>query len=533
MGKTGGFFQMHKRLILLKVLCSKLIVVLLSLPVDAGEILLTKSDMVQIQPGVWAASGIEVPDPDEALPIVGAQNTEDGVRLLRVFKGQGDINGFTGVLYDNRDRGHSSLSQNLYPSLSHLKYSSDLAVNGLDFGLAGRVIFPAVVLGNSSTAMTGGAAPRSLPRLAMTSAFWRAATTALYANNHIYVYPEHRDYDAEDRFPVNWPYMIISQGSSFSDQRFLNAVALTLAALPRDTFEFLREERLIAPTVQMILRRNLKTVSTRADYLSGKAHPPAFDGRLIRTGRMVAQAANLRPEDTPPLVRLRVIDEDFSAAAGLAKLDERLLDTPAAIGRLWRGFAWKRELLITAEDTSAPNERPLTFEWRLLRGDPQRVWIEPQGADGRTARIRIAWHDPWTELVAHGKSYSERRVSRVDIGVFADNGVHDSAPAMISIDFPEHQVRQYTTGKDGEKRLLSIDYDASGRGAYFDPVLFWSAAWTDKARYDESGTLLGWDRRHSDSGSTDFVSHDPDDRTTQYEIGSGNQHIPTLRHLAE
>src|SRR6056297_573847 len=532
MGKTGVLFQMHKRLILLKVLYSKLIVVLLSLPVDAGEILLTKSDMVQIQPGVWAASGIEVPNPDEALPIVGAQNTEDGVRLLRVFKGQGDINGFTGVLYDNRDRGPSSLSQNLYPSLSHLKYSSDLAVNGLDFGLAGRVIFPAVVLGNSSTAMTGGAAPRSLPRLAMTSAFWRAATTALYANNHIYVYPEHRDYDAEDRFPINWPYMIISQGSSFSDQRFLNAVALTLAALPRDTFEFLHKERLIAPTVQMILRRNLKTVSTRADYLTGKAHPPAFDGRLIRTGRMVAQAANLRPEDTPPLVRLRVIDEDFSAAAGLAKLDERLLDTPAAIGRLWRGFAWEHELVVTAEDTSAPNDRPLTFEWRLLRGDPQRIWIEPQGPDGRMAQIRVAWHDPWTELAPDGKDQKERRVSRVDIGVFANNGVHDSAPALISIDFPEHQIRQYTTGTDGEIRLASIDYDAEGRGAYFDPLLYWSAAWTDTARYDSSRTLVGWTRRTTNADTTDFIPNDAGAQL-QYEIDRSNQRIPTLHRAAE
>jgi hypothetical protein len=390
-----------------------------------------------------------------------------------------------------------------------------------------------VVLGNSSKAMTGDPAPRSLPRLAVTSAFWRAITPTLYANNHIYVYPEHRDHDAEDRFPVNWPYMIISQGSSGSHQRFLNAVALTLAALPRDTFEFLREKRLVAPTVQMILRRNLVTVSTRADYLSGKAHPPAFDGRLIRTGRMAAQAADLRPEDIPPLVRLRVIEEDFSAAASLGRLDERLLDTPAAIGRLWRGFAGERELVVTAEDTSAPNNRPLTFEWRLLRGDPRRVWIEPQGTDGRTARIRVAWHDPWTELVPRGKKHIVRRVSRVDIGVFANNGVHDSAPALISIDFPEHQIRRYAIGTDGAKRLLSIDYDADGRGAYFDPLLYWSAAWTDTARYDASGTLLGWDRRNADGATMDFVPNDADTRTPHYKIDSGNLRVPTLRRATE
>jgi len=523
---------MHNMLIFLKLLRSTVFLILLSMPAQAGEIRLTKTDIVQVQPGLWAASGLELPEPDASVPLIGPKNTQNGARLLRIFKGQGAINGFRGVLYDNRDRGHSTLKPDLYPRLTHLKYSSDLAASGLDFGLAGRILLPAVVLGNSSSAMTGGPAPRSLPRLAMTSAAWRAITPVLYANNQIYVYPEHRDHDAEDRFPVNWPYMIVSQGSSGSDQRFLNAVALTLAVLPRDTFEFLREKRLIAPTVQMILRRNLATVSTRADYLSGLAHPAAFDGRLVRTGQMVAQAAELRPEDIPPLVRLRVIKEDFSAAAGLAGLDERLMDTPAAIGRLWRGFAGERELMVTAEDTSAPNERPLTFEWRLLRGDPRRVWIEPQGPDGRTARIRIAWHDPWTEPVPRGKTHMERRVSRVDIGVFANNGVHDSAPALISIDFPEHQIRQYTTDKDGKIRLISIDYDAEGRGAYFDPLLYWSAAWTDTARYDSSRTLVGWTRRTTNTDTTDFIPNDAGAQL-QYEIDRSNQRIPTLHRAAE
>src|SRR6056297_2788064 len=463
---------MHNMLIFIKLLRSTVFLILLSLPAQAGEIRLTKKDIVQVQPGLWAASGLELPEPDASVPLIGPKNTEDGVRLLRIFKGQGAINGFTGVLYDNRDRGHSTLNPDLYPRLTHLKYSSDLAASGLDFGLAGRILLPAVVLGNSSSAMTGGPAPRSLPRLAMTSAAWRAITPVLYANNQIYVYPEHRDHDAEDRFPVNWPYMIISQGSSGSDQKFLNAVALTLAALPRDTFEFIREKGLVAPTVQLILRRNLVTVSNRADYLSGLAHPSAFDGRLVQSGKMVAQAADLRPEDVPPLVRVRVVEEDFSSTAGLAGLDERLLDTPSAIGRLWRSFAWERALVVTTEDTSAPNDRPLTFEWRLLRGDPRRVWIEPQGVDGRSAKIRIAWHDQWTEPVPGSKAGKERRVSRVDIGVFANNGVFDSAPALISIDFPEHQIRQYTAEPSGGKRLLSIDYDTVGRDAYFDPVLY-------------------------------------------------------------
>ncbi len=514
-------------------LCSALALILLTLSAKANETILTKSDLVQFLPSIWAASGLELPESGVELPIVGPNNSQDGVRLLRLLSGQGSTNGFTGVLYDNRDRGHSSLNADLYPQLTHLKYGSDLVADGLDFGLAGRILLPAVVFGNSSAALRGGPAPRSLPRLAMTSAAWRTITPVLYANNHIYVYPEHRDHDAEDRFPINWPYMIISQGSSGSDQRFLNAIALTLAAFPSDTFEFLREKRLVAPTVQMILRRNLSSVLTRADYLSGLAHPSAFDGQLLRTGRMIEQAAKMRPEHIPPLVRLRVIEEDFSAAAGLARLDERLIDTPASIGRIWRSFAWQRELLVSAEDTSVPNDQPIAFEWRLLRGDPQRVSIEPQGADGRTARIRIAWHDAWTEPVPGGRPDAERIVSRVDIGVFATNGVHDSAPSIISIDFPEHQIRRYVAETGDDRRLLSIDYDAKARGAYFDPLLFWTAPWTDTARYDKSGLLLGWDRQNSEDDTTGFVPHDAGNSTPSYDIDFGDARLPTLRRTKE
>ncbi len=505
---------------------------LLGSPVHADELLLTKNDLVQVQPSLWAATGLKLPPPDLTAPIVGLHNVQDGARLLRIYSSQGDVNGFAGILYDNRDRGHSSLSADLYPGLTRLKYGADLIADGLDFGLGGRIVMPAVVLGNSSTAMERGWAPRSLPRLAMTNARWGAVMPVLYANNHIYIYPEHRDHDAEDRFPINWPYMIISQGSSGSDQPFLNAVALTLAALPRDTFAFLRDKGLVAPTVQMILRHNLEAVTTRDDYLSGIAHPAAFAGRLVRTGRMVAQAASLRPGDIPPVVRLRVVKEDFSDAAGLAKLDERLLDTPAAIGRLWRSYAWERELVVSAEDTSAPNDRPITFEWRLLHGNPERVSIEPQGPTGRTAKIRIAWHDPWTERMSGEKGPVERRMSRVDIGVFANNGIHDGAPSFISVAFPQHQNREYTVLSDGKKRLSSIDYDAEGRGAYFDPLLYWSAPWTDTARYDNTGAISGWDRRGTDGAAIGFVANG-ERFEPRYEIDRSTKQLPVLRRTKE
>ncbi|MFZ5965223.1 hypothetical protein ACOXXX_19945 [Thalassococcus sp. BH17M4-6] len=509
-----------------------LLSVLPSVPLWANTVSLGGSDLVQVLPNVWTAPELALPESDPELPILGPAARQDGARLLRHLSGVNEINGFAGVLYDNRDRGHSTLDPEVYPQLPFLKYSPELVEKELDFGLAGHILLPVVVLGNSSTAMTGGAMQRSLPRLAMTQPFWRAVTPLLYTNNHIYVYPEHRDHDAEDRFPLNWPYMIVSQGSSGSDKAFLGAVAMTLAAFPSDTFATLDAQRLVAPTVQMILRHNLKSVESRADYLSGRAHPPVFDGRDIRPGRMVAQAAEMRPEDIPPLVRLRVTDESFAEAAGLAGLSERLIDSPSAIGRLWRGFAWEQEMTVTAEDTVAPNDRPFTFEWRLLRGDPDLVQIVPQSPDGRTARIRIAWHDPWTETETRGNKVSERRLSRVDIGVFAHNGVNDSAPALISIDFPEHQARAYTNTAKG-RRLASVDYNATGRGAYFDPILYWTAPWTDTARYDEAGALEGWERR-GPGEETAFVPSGADMLPAQrHAVDTSDPGKPVLRPISE
>ena len=497
------------------------------LSAQANEVLLTKQHLVQMNQWMWAATKLNLPEPDADLPIIGNENKQDGVRLLRLLMSKNGVNGFNHIIYDNRDRGHSRLDPDAYPALTHLKYGPKLKADALDRGLAGRIIFPAVVFGNSSTAITKGNAPRSLPRYAMTHPSWRAVTPLLYQYNHIYVYPEHRDYDDVDRFPVNWPYMIISQGSSGSDRRFLNAIALTLAALPTDTFSFLRENGLVAPTVQMILRRNLKTVTSREEYLSGVAHPMAFPGQLVQIDRMVEQASQLRPQDVPPLVRLRVVEENFSNAAGLSGLDERFLDTPAAIGRVWRNLAWERELIVSAEDTDSPLDQLLTYEWRLLRGNSERVSIEPLKHNGRVAKIRVRWHDPWREPIATDTQGKTRRVSRVDIGVFANNGFNDSAPAIISIDFPSHQRRQYSVQADGEIRISSIDYDAKGRGASFDPLIYWSAAWTDTARYDASGQkLLGWKRLSSDGVSIDIAADDP----PKYELDVSDTSSPILRN---
>ena len=487
----------------------------------AGEVTMHYADLVRDSTGGIEAA-LTLPETDPGLPIVDDRASDAAAGLLRDLDAAGRAHGFAGILYDNRDRGHSRLRPQRFPRLVHLHYGFELIAAGTDYGLAGAVLLPAVVVGNSSTAITGGDAPRSLMRLAMTRPGQAALQARLYAADHIYVYPEHRDHDDTDLYPANWPYMITSQGSSGSDRPFLEAIAMTLAAFPPETFALLRDHRLVAPTLQMILRRNLVTVTTPEDYLSGAAHPVVFDAGQLDPAGMVATAAALRPDGIPPLVRIAVEDEDFLPAAGLAGLDERLFDTPSAIARIWRGFDWDREMILAAE-AIGPEGPPVRFSWRLLQGDPERVLIEPLDADGRRARIRLKWHDAY---VVQGQG-GARLTSRVDIGVFAMRGDSASAPAILSVSFPTHELRTYGPSEDGGTQLLGVDYDAIAREAAYDPVLHWSAPWVDRPVRDASSDIVAWRRRARDGTETE-VPHAEAAVGARYRLDRSDPGLPAL-----
>ncbi|MGP6089169.1 hypothetical protein [Antarctobacter jejuensis] len=462
-------------------------------------------DLKPLPEGGFTASGLEVPPPDMSLPLVQDDGKDPALRLLRSLGARGIANGFQGILYDNRDRKHSLLAPELFPRLRHIAYGSEMRLKSSDYGLAGMILYPAVVFGNSSTAVTAGLYKRSLTRMAMTSPSGAAASARLYLNNHIYVYPEHRDYDHIDRYPAHWPYHVVSQGSSGSDQPFLKAIAATLAAFPPDTLAALKERGLVAPTLQYILRRNLTSVQSREDYFGFVPQRPVLTKEELRPVRMVSHAASLRPEYVLPLVRLRVVEEGFQRAAGLAQRDEVLFDTPAAVARIWRGFEGRREMVVSVEDTEVPMGMPVSYSWHLLQGDPERVTITPQSPHGRTARVTVDWHDPFDIPRGLNAKSGTRRTSRVDIAVFADNGRELSAPSIVSIAFPAHQTRVYFRDPDGELRLESIDYRAGDTEEVADPVLYWSADWTDHAIYDDGGRLSGWRRVYADEARGEAV----------------------------
>ena len=274
-------------------------------------------------------------------PVLPARPKTGALDILRELWKRDRAAGNTGDLYDNRDRGHSALKPQAFPQLAHVVYSPEAQAAELDYGLQDKLLFDRPTFGNSSTAVTGGVLWRSLPRLAMTQGDG-TGPLRLWQNtqaNALYVYPAHKDWtpDRGDLFPANTPYILVSHGSSGSDEPFLQALALTYAAFRPDTKARLVKEHLLVPTVQMIFRRSLRDVTSRESYFSGDANPAVFEGGAINPARMVSLAQSIKADAIPPEVRIAVTGEEF----GIEGIDyfgeglsEQLFDTPGAIARI-------------------------------------------------------------------------------------------------------------------------------------------------------------------------------------------------------
>ena len=404
---------------------------------------------------------------------------------------QGTAAGNYGDLYDNRDGGHSLLPAEDFPQLTSVRYDDEAQKAGLDRALNRYILFNAPTIGNASLALTGGAMWRSLPREALTDPAQVASLFQQYVANQIYVYPAHKDYGTGlgDLITADTPYMLISVGSSGSDQPLLKALAATLAAFRPEVKAFLIKNGLIAPTLQWIFRRGQLGIDSDEDYLLGRAHPSAFDGKRINLPDMLERAHRLQASEVPPMVRLHVTEESHGEAGIDTMLpdgNETLFDTPSAIARIIRSTANTKRLVIDASETADPNGRALTFHWSVLRGDKNRIMVRPLNKAGSIAEIVVPW-DAGIQPVG-GPNVTG---NRVEIGVFANNGKNWSAPAFINLLYPANEKRIYRS--DG--KIAEVDYnDPRYQERYVDPLLFPVREWRDVYTYDEFGHLLGWTR---------------------------------------
>lgn len=410
--------------------------------------------------------------------------------------------GFAGVLYDNRDRDHSTLMHSAFPSLAFVEYEPAVQAANADFGVRPGQRFNLPTFGNASTSYVTPIFWRSNARMLLTDPLNATLTAESYLKNQLYCYPEHTDFDPEfgDVFPVNVPFWLLSQGSSGSDQPFLKAIALTLAAFPPDVRRQLESSGLLMHTVQYILRRSLRFVQSEDDYFTGRAHPVVFQHEDLDVERMVQMAHQMQPSQIPPVVRLQVIDEDY-AIPGIdyfsAGQGEPSLNTPLAVGRIFRTLKKKRRMVVDATGSSDLRGSPLSFRWVVLQGDPQKIQIRPLNDSGSRAEVSVEWHEraeiPWRKGMWS---------SRVDIGVFALNNESCSVPGMICSMTLASEQREYQNEK-----LLSVDYAAPDRTrVYTDPLLVPVRDWRDVYIWSETGNMTGWIRYQTNQQPVQFDS---------------------------
>lgn len=382
--------------------------------------------------------------------------TDEVGRLLNEWEKADIAAGLGAITYENRDGQHSPLNLALYPQL-HLFALN--AQTGPNVGPS-SMLRAQPMIGNCSMAApatSGG----SLPRLYQMSPQGTNLLMMQYLANNLMLYPEHQDYDTGangvngygDLFPINNCCCLISQGSSGSDQPFLQAFLATMAAFPPETQRVLIRQRILMPTLQAIFRQSNQMVVKELDYFSGVAHPVVFDSTKLDELKMIRQAHEMTPEKIPPLVQINVVEET-SLNAGKHffepenALTHKLADTPVSIARILRGSLDEYGMVIHLGKIADLQKRPLKLLFQVLQGDPKLIQIDHSGG-APYLRLKVRWHPPM--ITATGI-----RSNRVDIGIFATNGANVSAPAIISFYMLPNEHRFY----DQNGHVTEIAYQA-------------------------------------------------------------------------
>lgn len=410
---------------------------------------------------------------------------------LRAWLASGEAAGNDGDLYVNRDAGHSLLDVSRFPGLTPVLYEKAAHRALADVGPA-NTLFPAPVLGNSSTSLTEGAFWRSLPRSLVATPFRARLAMQFFLNNQCWVYPAHKDFtpEAGDLFPANLPFVTATKGSSFTDRPFLEAFAAASAAFRPEVKRALVARKRYAAALQVILRSTLKTVKSREAYYTGAAHPAVFDGRDLDPEAMVRMAHGMTADDLPAFAMIRMIRET-SAKQGVDYFDpagEALADTGLCVARVARNVSGEERMAVLA--ASAPGGPEAKFRWTVLQGDPAKIAIKPLDARASQVEIRVRDHGRFRPKGDDGLPCGYL-TSRVDIGCFLDTASSKcpSLPAMYCVYFLPNESRVYRP--DG--KILSVDY-TNPRHVYADPSLTLGKMWKDVYTYTDEGECTGWIR---------------------------------------
>lgn len=342
-----------------------------------------------------------------------AWNLDDGCFVAKLELSGKVAGGNAGDLYVNRDAGHSVLKVKDYPGLTRVSFDAEGHARGADLDFP-NTSFPCPVFGNCSRALTQGPYWRSIPRAMVTTMASRQPLYyKFYRENQVWVFPAVNDCEPlgkhGDVFASVTPYCIATQGKSWSDLYYLKAALDVSAALPREVKREAVARKLLAPTVQALIRRSLKGVETEADYLSAKAHPTAFPAEGLDLPRLRAAARALTVETLPPVALIAGFGGSKTVYRG--KMPELTYVTPCAWAFVLREPEDERVFIVKVAGGD-------DYAFASVHGDPAAVRIERLASD----QVKITVDR--TKLTP---------TNRADVAVFAKSKASDwGAPSFLS-----------------------------------------------------------------------------------------------------
>lgn len=327
-----------------------------------------------------------------------------------------DFVGNNGDLYFNRDHGHSSLAVTNFPGLTAVTMSSEARKKGIDLDFP-NTEFPYPVFGNCSRALVSGPMWRSLPRALMTSqAFRLKAISNFYLSNQFWVFPALNDCPPlgkyGDIFASQTPYWIATQGRSWSDQYYLKAALEVSCSLKKEVKKEIVSRGHLAPAIQSIIRKSLKSVTNDTQYLMSNAHPSAFPANGLNMTKLKSLASSLTIDSIPPVAKIKgVAIAQTKKSDESSNIPELSYVSPCAWAFVLRKSEAKRTFIIGA--TGAQE-----YSFCSVHGASGAANIEKLGPD--VAKITID-----KNLITQS--------NRVDIAIFGRTSKSDwGAPSFVS-----------------------------------------------------------------------------------------------------
>ncbi len=235
-----------------------------------------------------------------------------GCFVARLKLAQAKAGGNVGDLYMNRDGAHSVLNVDAYPGLTRVSFDSFTTNRSPSVQLdIPNLLLPYPTFGNCSRAFVAPKYWRSLPRMLMTAETIQLGKMArFYLSNQTWVFPANADIAPVgtngDVFASLAPYWITTAGRSYSDLPYLRAALEVSRHLKPTVKQEIVKRGLLAPTIQVLLRKSFHSVTNEDAYLGPAAHPTAFVLGAVDMERLKISAAALTVEAVPPLTTISV-----------------------------------------------------------------------------------------------------------------------------------------------------------------------------------------------------------------------------------